>query len=46
MPGESNRTCLSGSMDAVGPGTGATAVVEGAVADRPRDVELSPALAD
>ncbi len=46
VPGESIRICLSGSMDAVGPGTGATAVVEGAVADRPREVELPPALAD
>ncbi len=33
-------------MDAVGPGTGATAVVEGTVADRPREVELSPAPGD
>ncbi len=39
-------TCLSGLMDAVGRGTGATAVMEGTVEDCPREVELSPALGD
>ncbi len=45
-PSEGDRTCLPGSMDVMGPGTGVTAIVEGTVADRSREVELSPALGD
>ncbi len=45
-PSEGDRTCLPGSMDVMGPGIGVTAIMEGTVADRSREVELSPALGD